>query len=485
MSKYASLPDIDTSGADVFETADVPQEHSHTRDSDSDDDFPPRATSPSALRRAQPGSAPQSGSGDIDAERIDPGEARRRFGAATRATLDRDERREDAARRPTRRLPSAREYVAHAPASPLGDETPLERLRRLRLEMAELEEEVQRSAAAPSSPPTTATLEGDSSGAEGKKKREVSPAVILQQLQLLRGDLGGVARVLEDEGNAEGGAAATYAVESGEGELAQRAKQSAGLLARLGLASAPAPAPSATLEDTMKVKVPSAARGEAPDGALEKRVAELELALGVSGADVSEVSAHPAPVVPTLQRLEHLLTLLTNPRHLDSISRRVKVLVSDLERIHDSRRKLGDTRPLNVALQGGMTLATPASSTSSTAATTTTAASGSLAPDQAQKLDALAALLPRLEPLVPLAPRLLARLRSLSALHAAAGAFADDVAALRGEVGRLAESEGGLREVLEGLEASVKDNEARTRANLESMERRVEDVVLRLEGLAA
>ncbi|BGP40139.1 hypothetical protein JCM10449v2_004097 [Rhodotorula kratochvilovae] len=485
MSKYASLPDIDTSGADVFETPDVPQEHSHARDTDSDDDFLPHSTSPSALRRLAPGTAQQPqqpGSENIDAERIDAGEGRRRFGEATRARLDRDERREDAARRPSRRLPSAREYVAHAPSSPPEDETPLERLRRLRLEMAELEEEVQRSATAAPASPVTAAQEGEN-GKDAKQKREVSPAVILQQLQLLRGDLSGVANVLEGEGRAEGGEVAL--AEGGEGELAQRAKQSAGLLARLGLASAPAPAPPPEGAPAGAVKPPPAPRDDTQEGALEKRVAELERALGASGADVSEVSPHPSPLVPTLARLEHLLTLLTHPRHLDAISRRVKVLVSDLERIHDSRRKLGDTRPLNVALQGGMVLATTGAGSSSSSSAAAPGGGSALAPDQAQKLDALSALLPRIEPLLPLAPRLLARLRSLSALHAAAGSFGEEVGSLRGEVGRLAEGEKGLREVLQGLEGSVRENEERTRANLESMEKRVEDVVRRLEGLAA
>ncbi|TNY19460.1 hypothetical protein DMC30DRAFT_400378 [Rhodotorula diobovata] len=499
MSKYATLPDIDTSGADVFETPDVPQEHSRARDTDSDDDLLPRSTSPSAYRRAHQRDAqqqPQPGSQDIDAQRLDAGDARRRFGEATRARLDRQQQRDDAARRPSRRLPPAREYVAHAPSSPLGDETPLERLRRLRLEMAELEDEVQRSAAAAPTPVVTeggtkeADGKGDAAGDKGKKKREVSPTVILQQLQLLRGDLAGVAGVLEGEGEA-GPAAAVQGAP--DGELAQRAKQSAGLLARLGqAAAAPAPAVAGGGGPSEALMQP---RGEAQEGALEKRVAELEHALGASGADVSELSPHPPPLLPTLSRLEHLVVLLSQPRHLDSISRRVKLLVSDLERIHDSRRKLGDTRPLNVALQGGVMTLSTGSGSGAGAAGAGTAVPGSAAgggggggapvlpPDAAQKLDALSALLPRLEPLVPLAPRLLARLRSLSALHSRAAAFGDELATVGGEVRRLREADAGLREVLEGLEGSVRENEERTRGNLESVERRVEEVVRRLDKL--
>ncbi|GAA5896187.1 hypothetical protein JCM8208_007553 [Rhodotorula glutinis] len=529
MSKYATLPDIDTSGADVFETPDVPQEHSRSRDSDSDDDLVllARSNSPTALRRTAPGAAhPPPANTDIDADRLDATEARRRFGDATRARLDRQQQRDDAAaRRPSRRvLPPAREYVAHAPSSPTGDETPLERLRRLRREVAELEEDVERErdeGRAGAGSGEGAAGAGVGAGAEGsrvadagagaaagagtaehkdgpakKDPRAISPAVLLQQLHLLRGDLAGVAGVLEaPQATSTSGEGA----QGGAGGLSARASESAGLLARLGAPQETRAAPAGEERGAVVGEGDKAAtggRGDVGEGALERRVAELELALGASGADVSESSPHPSPLLPTLSRLEHLVTLLTQPRHLDSISRRVKVLVQDLERIHDSRRKLGDSRPLNVALAGGMTLATggggggPGAASSSSAAavpgaaSSTSASGGGLPPDAAQQLSSLSALLPRIDPLVPLAPRLLARLRSLSALHARAASFGDELGAVRDEVRRLAEADQGLGEVLRGLEGSVEGNEERTRANLESVERRLEDVVRRLEALS-
>jgi nuclear migration protein JNM1 len=211
-----------------------------------------------------------------------------------------------------------------------------------------------------------------------------------------------------------------------------------------------------------------------------------------------QVHAVPTSLLQTTTRLDHLLTLLAQPRHLDSISRRVKVLVSDLERIHDSRRKLGDTRPLNVALSGGMTLSTlspeggAASSTPSLAgaAAASSAARGdgsttSLPPDALQKIDALFTLLPRIDPLVPLAPRLVARLRSLANLHASAAKFGESLAELKGQVAELGEGEQGLREVVHGLEKNFEENEERVKGNLEAMDRRVDDVLKRLDRLAA
>lgn len=106
-----------------------------------------------------------------------------------------------------------------------------------------------------------------------------------------------------------------------------------------------------------------------------------------------------------------------------------------------------------------------------------------LPPDALQKLDSLFTLLPRLDPLLPLAPRLLTRLQSLSSLHASAASFGATLSTVRGEVERLGEGEKGLREVLEGLEGSLKENEERTKGNLEGLAGRVEKIGRRLDRL--
>lgn len=187
----------------------------------------------------------------------------------------------------------------------------------------------------------------------------------------------------------------------------------------------------------------------------------------------------------TLARLDHLFTVLTQPRHLDSISRRVKVLVADLERLHDSRKKLGDTRPLNITLSGGMTVVVgdPNDMAATTLLPTMADASNSLAPDALQKIDVIFALLPRLEPLLPLTPRLLSRLRSLSALHSSAATFASTLALVNSEVHRLGEGESGLREILTGLESSLEENDAKVRSNLAGLETRISTLLQRMDSL--
>lgn len=104
-------------------------------------------------------------------------------------------------------------------------------------------------------------------------------------------------------------------------------------------------------------------------------------------------------------------------------------------------------------------------------------------PDTLQKLDALFSLLPRLDPLLPLTPRLLARLRSLATLHSSAATFGETLSGLKEEVERLAEGEKGLKEVLDGLQKSVGENEGKVRGNLEGLEGRVGSLVERLAKL--
>lgn len=415
-------------------------------------------------------------------------------------------------------MPSSKEYSLGDPSSADAKETTLERLRRLRSEVAELEDDVKREQAETRAVDASSAAPTDPAAAETKArgvKGEVSAAVLLQQLQLLRGDLGGLHLEGEEQGVIEGKG------EKEEGSLAEKARTSKGLLEKLGLVGAVEVGAGGAAAGPATA---APAKGPMKDGELERRLAEMERMLGANEADVDEVrlvfaysllapladtpnsplisavsppprppQSHPlpTPLLPTVTRLDHLLTLLTQPRHLDNISRRVKVLVSDLERLHESRRKLGDTRPLNVALSGGLTVAVPgvggekAGLSASVAPSASSAAKSvdALPPDALQRMDALFSLLPRLDPLLPLTPRLLARLRSLSALHSSAAEFSSTLSQVKEEVAKLGEGEKGLKEVLEAVEKNVEENEGRMRGNLEGLEARLSEVVGRLDRL--
>ncbi len=74
---------------------------------------------------------------------------------------------------------------------------------------------------------------------------------------------------------------------------------------------------------------------------MDERVGQLEKLVGSSTTALDELSPLPPPLVPLITRLNAQLTLLTQPRHIDSISRRLKLLLSDLDRTaaHSHRRQ--------------------------------------------------------------------------------------------------------------------------------------------------
>ncbi|KAK4047974.1 hypothetical protein OIO90_006012 [Microbotryomycetes sp. JL221] len=480
-TKFSDLPDIDTA-PDVYETPDAPPEHNTQFDSDSDDDFERVA----AHSRAQ--AAKSNDESNFDGSRLDLSRARTRFKHATASSNVRDA----AAHRMTRRIPSATEYVLQ-PRARAGDETtstgetPLERLRRLRTEIAELEEDVQREQAQKEEDQRDQAEAAQNASGSGDQKLkrmpgEVTPAVILQQLQLLKGDIRSI-----ESSNASVHKSEPNAANSGDPALPDKPRSSS-ISSAQGLKS-----PS-TSDVKALPSVPPVPRTTLGDNQLEQRLAAIEKLLGTQEADVDDVSGMPVPVFKTVSRLDHLVSMLAQPRHLDAISRRVKVLVTDLERLHESRRKLGDTRPLNVALSGGMTVTiggadknvplTSLGASIGPSSSRISAGADTVPPDALQKIDALFNILPRLEPLIPLTPRLLARLRSLSDLHIAAADFGTTLTEVKNELGKLTDGKQGLKEVIAELSQSLGDNEERLKGNLEAIESRIKVLNERMDKLS-
>lgn len=195
-----------------------------------------------------------------------------------------------------RRLPSTEEYTL---ADERDKESPLERLRRLRSEVAELEDEVRRTPVPPPAADSTTGVGEDGESSKGKgKKREVSPAVILQQLQLLRGDLKGIEPrleagengVLEGEGERKGTDSETGQFEGqATGQFEGQAKASAALLERLRVGRTQEGDVEVIGSGDNREEGSSATKGN--QGELESRLAELEKLIGANQADLDEVSS--------------------------------------------------------------------------------------------------------------------------------------------------------------------------------------------------
>ncbi|KAG8884454.1 hypothetical protein FRB97_004228 [Tulasnella sp. 331] len=195
---------------------------------------------------------------------------------------------------------------------------------------------------------------------------------------------------------------------------------------------------------------------------MDQRVAELEKLIGANNATIDESSPLPPPLLPQINRLSNQITLLTQPRHIDSISRRLKLLLADLER-HQNLTK-------------GAKASTTRTSDVDDATAGAAVSASALPPD-------LAPILQRLSPLLPTIPHLLQRLRTLSSLHTSASSFASTLTSLEEDQKKVRAALGELDEAVGGVEKGLQDNVARTEGNLKGLETRIDLLLRKLADL--
>ena len=183
------------------------------------------------------------------------------------------------------------------------------------------------------------------------------------------------------------------------------------------------------------------------------------------------------PLAISVSRLEHQLTLLTQPRHLDAISRRVKVLTTELERMHEAKRKAP-----NYSAGGADGNSKREGSTSRSNADGTSTA-GELDVETSQRLAALFSMQQRMEPLLPLASSLLARMRSLASLHASSSSFSGKLDQVVNADDHLKAGQEEVKTILKEVEGSLERNQTTLIGNLEAVEKRMESLVDRIEKL--
>jgi nuclear migration protein JNM1 len=166
------------------------------------------------------------------------------------------------------------------------------------------------------------------------------------------------------------------------------------------------------------------------------------------------------------------MTILTQPRHIDAISRRLKLLLSDLERTHQQQpqshgQASGSQRKQSV----GQSTAAPIPTTAGHPATPQILA------------EQLTPLVTRLAPSLPHIPHLLNRLRTLSTLHASAAELDGTLDSLEKEQKATRNTLTELSTAIEGVEKSLGENRGVVRDNVESLEGRVQELMNRINDL--
>ncbi|KAJ7622826.1 Dynamitin-domain-containing protein [Mycena polygramma] len=400
-AKYSTLPDIDTA-PDVYETEDPVPSTLNATDAASDDETAP------------------SRSGIRGGRAVDIGASKEELDSTNLMQLDEASKK---FRKAEKRRDRPRTHYAYPP-SPTDPSSPVEpstsrpvplsqRLRALQAEVMSLETEL----ADPANPLLFKEREEDS----------VDPGELIRGLVDVRGRLDKIRKGKEGRGRLVG--VILGQDEEKEADLKQ-----------------PKPAAASGADESGKPNVRSIVE-------MDRRVGELEKLVGSSTAALDESSPLPPPLLPLVTRLGAQLTLLTQPRHIDSISRRLKLLLSDLDRAaasqHSHRRHPSQ--------------------------------SNGAPPSQIQ--EQVLPLLSRLGPSLPHIPHILTRLRTLSALHTSAAQFASTLEGLEEDHRKMREALGELDSAVKTIEQSLEENRAVVKGNVGGLEARVDTLLKRVDEL--
>lgn len=203
----------------------------------------------------------------------------------------------------------------------------------------------------------------------------------------------------------------------------------------------------------------------------DSRLTLLEKALGITSTAIPALDSKGVPmaVLPTLDRLQRQITVITeaSPSSLDGISRRVRTLTQEAERLDEARKSAKAAQEEHHAANGD------------TSAKTGDSEDGGDS-EQVAKINALYGTLGTIENLAPILPSILDRLRSLRTIHMDAATASEtlDRAAKRQE--DMAADIKKWREGLEKVEQAMKQSETVMGGNMKVVEGWVKDLEERM-----
>jgi nuclear migration protein JNM1 len=199
------------------------------------------------------------------------------------------------------------------------------------------------------------------------------------------------------------------------------------------------------------------------------RLAMLEKALGLNSTVLPTINGTGAPkaLLPTLDILQRQISLLSNstPSSLEGISRRVRTLTQEAERLEESRKSAKAARDALKAAGGDIVAEEGEDS------------------EQVAKINALYGTLSTIENLAPLLPSLLDRLRSLRAIHADAATASQSLERAEKKQADMADDIKKWREGLERVEEAMKQGETVMGGNMKVVEGWVKELEARMEKL--
>jgi nuclear migration protein JNM1 len=201
----------------------------------------------------------------------------------------------------------------------------------------------------------------------------------------------------------------------------------------------------------------------------DSRLALLEKGLGISSTALPTLNANgaPKPILPTLDTLQRQVSVLSEstPSSLDSISRRVRTLTQEADRLEESRKSAKAAQDALRAAGGDVTSEEGEDS------------------EQVAKINALYGTLSTIENLSPLLPSLLDRLRSLRAIHADAATASQNLEKVEKRQADMAEDIKKWRGGLEKVEEAMKQGETLMGGNMKIVQGWVKELEEKMEKL--
>ncbi|KAJ1554059.1 Dynactin subunit 2 [Cladochytrium tenue] len=443
-------------------------------------------------------------------------------------------------------------------------ETRVQRLRRLIFEVQELGEELEQAKSSEEAQAAAVEAEkkeggdagsgdegGEGSGAAGEGangKRQprrwkgnplILPGQLLKHVSALQGELGRLSSLAEARPDPAllsiGGVAA--------GTLAKQAEVGKSLLAQLEafkamsiseggeiVAGLPAGQSDQLVVPSGGGNVPLGTAGVtyelyyAPETAkmtelakmheLETRVSQLERLIGthlLQGLDQTDEDAIPAilanaggTLLNALERLDHHLVLLSQPRQLDGLARRLKVVLVDMERLIELRKKqqlenLSYSRSMAGYISGaslaagagdvggpvGGGVGGPLAGLGAASSAVSDIDMHAAQTETERKVNFLYSALERLDPVIGVLPQLIARLHALRGLHTEAAVFAESLRMVSEEQVMVRETGRGIEEALARVEAGLRENAATAERNVKGLDERVRALMEKLSERAA
>lgn len=203
----------------------------------------------------------------------------------------------------------------------------------------------------------------------------------------------------------------------------------------------------------------------------DRRLLALEKGLGISSSWSAETGEGglPRAILPTLDNMDRQIATLAqaSTANLDAISRRVRTLASDQDKLNDTLEKARALREELGKSSGSVPQAQPGEDA-----------------EQETKINALYGVLPTIESLAPMLPPLLDRLRSLRAIHADAATASQTLEQIEQRQADMTAELKQWREGLQKLEETMTEGDATVKSNMTVMQGWIKDLEARMANLA-